>query len=59
MTKAKVDVVHKFQKYAPHWKGPLSPEASVTAVRAVMDKASVEAGDSGAFVSHTGTDSWL
>jgi hypothetical protein len=49
----------KFQKAAPHWKGPITPEESVKAVLSVIEKASVEGGDVGAFVSHYGNKQWL
>jgi hypothetical protein len=49
----------KFAEYAPHFAGPVSPEASVTDVLSVIDKASIAAGNSGAFLSHLGTKSWL
>jgi hypothetical protein len=51
--------VVKFQDYAPHFKGPMTPEESVTAVMGVLNKASVENGDGGSFVSHLGTQQWL
>lgn len=49
----------KFAAYAPHWTGPLSPEDSVKAVMSVVEKASVEAGDGGSFLSHKGNKEWL
>lgn len=48
-----------FQKYAPHFKGPMTPEESVKLVISVYEKASVENGDGGSFVSHLGTKQWL
>ncbi|KAK2800358.1 hypothetical protein FQN50_008174 [Emmonsiellopsis sp. PD_5] len=49
----------KFAAYAPHFTGPLTPAESVAAVMSVSQKASIANGDGGAFVSHTGTKSWL
>ncbi|KAK2784248.1 hypothetical protein FQN53_008688 [Emmonsiellopsis sp. PD_33] len=52
-------LVEKFVAYAPHFTRPLTPAESVAAVMAVSQKASIANGDGGAFVSHTGTKSWL
>ncbi|KAJ5169839.1 Short-chain dehydrogenase/reductase SDR [Penicillium coprophilum] len=52
-------LVGKFIEYAPHFKSPLTPEESVTAVLSVMDKASIANGDGGAFISHLGNKQWL
>lgn len=49
----------KFMKAAPDWKGPITPEESVKAVLSVIEKASVENGDAGTFVSHFGNKQWL
>ncbi|RDW73580.1 hypothetical protein BP6252_07487 [Coleophoma cylindrospora] len=49
----------KFRKYAPHFQGPMTPEASVKHVISVYEKASVANGDGGSFVSHLGTKQWL
>ncbi|GAP88448.1 putative short chain dehydrogenase [Rosellinia necatrix] len=49
----------KFQQYAPHFKGPARPEDAVKAVISVWEKASIENGDGGAFVSHYGNKQWL
>lgn len=49
----------KFSVYAPDWKGPLTPQDSVTAVLSVVNKASIEAGYGGSFVSHHGDKNWL
>ena len=48
-----------FATYAPHFQRPLTTEESVKAVMGVVDKASIEKGDGGAFVSHLGTKQWL
>lgn len=49
----------KFTQYAPHFKGPATPEVSIKAVLDVMDKSSLEKGDGGTFVSHLGNKQWL
>ena len=49
----------KFGKYAPHFAGPITPAVSVEMCLNVLDKGSVEKGDSGAFLSHMGTKQWL
>ncbi|KAI1483701.1 NAD(P)-binding protein [Daldinia eschscholtzii] len=49
-----------FAEYAPNFKGPISPEESVTKVLNVINESSVERGDGGAFVSHLGRGAkWL
>lgn len=49
----------KFQAYAPHFKEQQTTEQSVKAVISVYEKASVENGDGGAFISHLGTKQWI
>jgi NAD(P)-dependent dehydrogenase (short-subunit alcohol dehydrogenase family) len=49
----------KCQRYAPHWKGPITTEESVKAMIPVYESASVAHGDGGSFVSHRGTKMWL
>jgi NAD(P)-dependent dehydrogenase (short-subunit alcohol dehydrogenase family) len=49
----------KFANYAPHFKGPITPEESVKAILSVIDKSSIENGDGGAFISHLGSKQWL
>ena len=49
----------KLATYAPHFKGPISPEESVRQVRSTWEKASIESGFGGAFVSHLGTKQWV
>lgn len=49
----------KFATYAPDFKRPLTPEESVKAVLSVVDKASVQDGYGGQFISHLGTKQWL
>ncbi|KAG8164530.1 hypothetical protein KVR01_006448 [Diaporthe batatas] len=57
--KGLASMVASFQKYAPHFKGPLTPEESVKQVISVYEKASLANGDGGSFVSHFGTKQWL
>jgi hypothetical protein len=52
-------MISKFAAYAPHFKGPISAEESVNAVLSVAERASVEGGDGGAFISHLGNKQWL
>ncbi|KAK4060850.1 transcriptional regulator family: Fungal Specific TF [Trichoderma aggressivum f. europaeum] len=49
----------KFAAYAPHFKGPISPEESVRHVLSVIDKSSVAGGNGGSFVSHFGNKQWI
>ncbi|KAI9151376.1 Short chain dehydrogenase virK [Paramyrothecium foliicola] len=48
-----------FAKYAPHFTGAITPEASVQQVLSVIDRASVEGGYAGSFISHLGNKQWL
>ncbi|KAK4038360.1 NAD(P)-binding protein [Parachaetomium inaequale] len=48
-----------FAEYAPHFKGPITPEQSVAAVKSVIASASVEKGNGGDFLSHHGNKQWL
>jgi hypothetical protein len=52
-------MIPKFAAYAPHFKGPTSADESVKAVMGIAQKASVEGGDGGAFLSHLGNKQWL
>jgi hypothetical protein len=52
-------MIPKFAAYAPHFKGPISAEESVKAVMGVAERASVEDGNGGAFISHLGNKKWL
>ncbi|RYP70038.1 hypothetical protein DL771_005729 [Monosporascus sp. 5C6A] len=48
-----------FQKYAPHFKGPVPREQAVQDVIKVWENASIEKGDGGAFLSHLGNKQWI
>ncbi|OJD13650.1 hypothetical protein AJ78_05907 [Emergomyces pasteurianus Ep9510] len=52
-------MVTSFQKYAPDFKSPMTPEDSVKNVLNVIERASLENGDGGTFVSHKGNQQWL
>lgn len=49
----------KFKSYAPDFTGPTTAEVSVGQMLSVIDGASVEAGNGGAFVSQFGNKKWL
>ncbi|KAI9746770.1 MAG: hypothetical protein M1835_002437 [Candelina submexicana] len=49
----------KFAKAFPHFTGPITPEESVKAVMAVIEKAKVDSEYAGEFVSHFGNKVWL
>lgn len=53
------EMMKKFAVYAPHFKGPISPEESVKAVMEVIAHADINKGYAGAFVSHFGNKQWL
>jgi hypothetical protein len=53
------EMVKAFQVYAPHFTGPITPEESAKAVLSVINKASIESGSGGSFVSHFGNKQWL
>ncbi|TFK51902.1 NAD(P)-binding protein [Heliocybe sulcata] len=46
-----------FRKDYPDWKGPITPEESITAMRKVIDGFTIE--ESGQFLSHWGNKRWL
>jgi NAD(P)-dependent dehydrogenase (short-subunit alcohol dehydrogenase family) len=52
-------IMGKIAAHSPHWKGPITPEESVRHVRATWEKASIEGGFGGAFVSHFGNKQWV
>ncbi|RMJ23471.1 Short chain dehydrogenase [Aspergillus sp. HF37] len=49
----------KLVAYAPHFKGPITPEESVRHVRSTWEKASIDGGFGGSFVSHLGNKQWV
>ncbi|KAL2130279.1 hypothetical protein VTI74DRAFT_6673 [Chaetomium olivicolor] len=52
-------LLRQYKEYAPHFTGPARPEDAVRDVISVWERASVENGDGGAFVSHLGNKQWL
>ncbi|KAI1815680.1 NAD(P)-binding protein [Poronia punctata] len=58
--KAIMKQAEKFQAYADDFKGAISPEESVTKILQVVEKASLEDGYGGEFISHRGKGmKWL
>ncbi|RYO97143.1 hypothetical protein DL765_011312 [Monosporascus sp. GIB2] len=53
------ELLAKLQQYAPHFTGPTRPEDAIRDVISVWERASVENGDGGSFVSHLGNKQWL
>lgn len=49
----------KLQAYAPHFKGPSTVEQSVKDIISVWERASIETGYAGVFVSHYGNKQWV
>jgi NAD(P)-dependent dehydrogenase (short-subunit alcohol dehydrogenase family) len=52
-------LLEQYKRYAPHFSGPARPEDAVRDVISVWERASVENGDGGDFVSHLGNKQWL
>lgn len=57
--KGLMEFAGKLVSFAPHFKGPITPEESVRHVRATWEKASIEGGYAGAFISHLGNKQWV
>ncbi|KAK7745574.1 hypothetical protein SLS53_003074 [Cytospora paraplurivora] len=53
------NLLGSFQRYEPNFKGPVTPDVAMKTVIKVWENASLEKGDGGGFLSHTGTDRWL
>ncbi|KAK1962249.1 short chain dehydrogenase [Colletotrichum sublineola] len=51
--------VEKLLAYAPDFKGPITPEESVRHVISTINRASIEGGHGGAFISHMGNKKWV
>ena len=49
----------KFTQFAPDFKGPNTPKGAALNVISVFEKASIENGDGGNFVSQFGNKTWL
>ena len=51
--------VAKLQAYAPHFKGPVPVEGAVRIIRELWERASIETGYAGVFVSQFGNKQWV
>ncbi|PQE21778.1 short chain dehydrogenase protein [Rutstroemia sp. NJR-2017a BBW] len=49
----------KIQAYAPHFKGAVSVDEAIQTIRSLWERASIETGYSGAFVSQFGNKQWM
>lgn len=52
-------MMKSFKEYAPHFENAAQPAEAIRDVINVWEKASIENGDGGAFLSHKGTKQWL
>lgn len=52
-------IMAKFLSYAPNFTGPATTESSVKDVLSVVNKASIEEGYGGSYLSHLGNKQWL
>ena len=58
-TEGLMKFVTRAQAYAPHFKGPVPVEAAVQTIRSLWERASIESGYAGAFVSQFGNRQWI
>lgn len=49
----------KFKQYSPTFEGPMKPEDSARSVLALVNKATVDGGYAGVFLSHTESKPYL
>ena len=49
----------KLPAYAPSFKGAMPVEEAIPIIRATWERASIDSGYGGAFVSHFGNKQWL
>ncbi|RWA04265.1 hypothetical protein EKO27_g10841 [Xylaria grammica] len=49
----------QFKTYAPHFEGPATTERAIKDLISVLERAGIERGDGGDFVSHWGNKRWL
>lgn len=49
----------KFKQYSPTFQGPMNPEDSAKSVLALVNKATVNGGYAGVFLSHTESKPYL
>ena len=57
--KLAVAMFGKFKEYSPTFQGPTKPEDSVKSVLALVNKATVDGGYAGIFVSHAEGELYL
>ena len=58
-TEGLMKFVAKLQAYAPHFKGPVPVEGAVRIIRELWERASIETGYAGVFVSQFGNKQWV
>jgi len=51
--------LNKLKIYAPDFKGPTPVNEAIPQIRSTWEKASIENGDGGAFISHFGNKQWV
>lgn len=49
----------RLQAYAPHFKGAVPVDEAIQTIRALWERASIETGYAGAFVSQFGNKQWM
>jgi hypothetical protein len=49
----------KLSTYAPHFKGLSPVDEAIPQIRSTWEKASIDSGYGGAFISHFGNKQWL
>ena len=49
----------KLQAYAPHFKGAVAVDDAIRLLRSLWERASIETGYAGAFVSQFGNKQWM
>jgi len=49
----------KMQAYAPHFKGAVPVDEAIRNLRSLWERASIETGYAGAFVSQFGNKQWM
>lgn len=54
-----MEFMGKVTTYAPHFKGPIPVDEAVGTMRSTWEKASIETGFGGAFISQHGNKQWI
>ncbi|KAF2815384.1 putative short chain dehydrogenase [Mytilinidion resinicola] len=54
-----MESMRKFSNYAPHFKGPTPVDEAIRNIRSTWERASIDSGYGGAFISHFGNKQWL